>query len=521
LQRQPTEVRVVSQPLTLPRNESLPPPSAELRAQERALISEVLEPQLALDLQPNRSKLLRFRRPIVRISIVDEKTVQVTQFGPDEIEIIGLEPGETSLTFWFKDGPQAGSNDVLRYLVRVSANTATDERRRLEYSELEKMLNELFPNSSIELVVVADKVVIRGQARDAEEAAQIMSIVRSRAAAPNQGGIAPSVSQGAAATVFPGGGGQSLPVSNVISMIRVPGEQQVLLKVRIAEISRSALRQLGVNFSVAKDNFLISSTFGSGGNISALLDNRDVNLLIQALSTDSYSKLLAEPNLVTLSGQTASFIAGGQFPVPTAVGVAGVQAATTFFQGFGTQLLFTPTVLDKDKIRLQVAPTFSELNTGNSVNGIPGLNTRSVRTTVDMREGQWLAIAGLVQDQQQGKKAMIPFLGNIPVAGDLFSNKNVQRDETELLILVSPQLVHPMEPDQAPLFLPGMEVTEPNQCDFFLMGNIEGDPNCQFRGTVWPQQVAALRRARTAAKKEAAYRQNEAHYIKTAHGYSK
>jgi pilus assembly protein CpaC len=271
---------------------------------------------------------------------------------------------------------------------------------------------------------------------------------------------------------------------------------------------------------VAKDNFLLSSTFGGGGNISALLDNKDVNLLIQALATNTYSKLLAEPNLVTLSGQTASFIAGGQFPVPTTVGVSGVQAATTFFQGFGTQLLFTPTVLDKDKIRLQVAPTFSELNTGNSVNGIPGLNTRSVRTTVDMREGQWLAIAGLVQDQQEGKKTRVPFLGDVPVVGQLFANSNVERDETELLILVSPQLVHPMEPEQAPALLPGMDTTDPSQCDFYLLGRIEGDPNCQHRSTVWQKYQNALHKARREAKTDTQYRKNEGYYINTPHGYS-
>jgi pilus assembly protein CpaC len=496
----------------------MPRPAQDLAAQERELIADVLEPQLTLSLKPNRSKLIRTRRPVVRMSVVDDKVVQVTQFGPNEIEIIGLEAGETNMTLWFRDGAQAGAGDVLRYLVKVSHDTAVDERRKLEYHELEGMLNELFPNSSIELIVVADKLIIRGQARDAEEATEILAVVRGRASSQNQFLQMPTITQGLAATPFPGT--TSLPPSNVVSMMRVPGEQQVLLKVRIAEISRTALRELGVNFSVAKNNFSISSTFGGAGNISAILDNKDVNLLIQALATNSYSKLLAEPNLVTLSGQTASFIAGGQFAVPTTVGVSGVQAATTFFQGFGTQLLFTPTVLDKDKIRLQVAPTFSQLNTSNSVNGIPGLDTRSVRTTVDMREGQWLAIAGLVQDEQQGKKVRVPFLGDTPVVGTLFASKSVERDETELLILVSPQLVHPMEPEQAPAFLPGMSTTDPSQCDFYLLGNIEGDPDCQHRSTVWQNYQNALHKARREAKTDVQYRKNEGYYINTAHGYS-
>ena len=499
-------------------NNDLPRPAQDLAAQERALIADVLEPQLTLSLQPNRSKLIRTRRPVVRVSVVDDKVVQVTQFGPNEIEIIGLDAGETNLTLWFQDGVQAGAGDVLRYLVKVSHDTAIEDRRKSEYHDLEGMLNELFPNSSIELVVVADKLIIRGQARDAEEAAEILAVVRGRAASQNQFLQMPTITQGQAANPYPGT--SALPPTNVVNMMRVPGEQQVLLKVRIAEISRNALRELGVDFTVTKNSFSLSSTFGGAGNISAILDNKDVTLLIQALATNSYSKLLAEPNLVTLSGRTASFIAGGQFAVPTTVGVSGVQAATTFFQGFGTQLLFTPTVLDKDLIRLQVAPTFSQLNSSHSVNGIPGLDTRSVRTTVDMREGQWLAIAGLVQDEQQGKKTRVPFLGDIPVLGTVFANENVERDETELLILVSPQLVHPMEPEQAPPFLPGMDTTDPSQCDFYLLGNIEGDPNCQHRSTVWPNYRNALHKARHEAKTDAQYRKNEGYYINTAHGYS-
>lgn len=147
---------------------------------------------------------------------------------------------------------------------------------------------------------------------------------------------------------------------------------------------------------------------------------------------------------------------------------------------------FTPTVLDKDHIRLQVTPTFSTLNTGNTVNGIPGLNTRSVSTTVDLREGQWLAVAGLLQDQQIGDKVRVPWIGDIPVLSILFSRNRVSRDETELVILVSPELVHPMEVDQVPQILPGMEVTEPSNLGFYIFGRYEGAPGVDHRSTVWP-----------------------------------
>jgi len=236
---------------------------------------------------------------------------------------------------------------------------------------------------------------------------------------------------------------------------------------------------------------------------------------------------LAEPTLVTLSGQTANFIAGGEFPVPTTVGVAGVGAVSTTFRGFGTQLAFTPTVLDKDRIRLQVSPSFSTLNATNSVNGIPGLNTRAVDTTVDLREGQWLAIAGLIQDEQGGTRGRIPGIGDVPLLGALFGNQSFTRDETELVVLVSPELVHPLEAEQVPMLLPGMEVTDPTNYDFFWRQQIEGTPNVHHRSTVWPVYQRRIRDAKAAAKLEArqakqnaGYQDCQKYFVQGPHGFS-
>ena len=129
------------------------------------------------------------------------------------------------------------------------------------------------------------------------------------------------------------------------------------------------------------------------------------------------------------------------------------------------------------------------------MDGIPGLNSRAVATTVDLREGQWLAIAGLIQDQQGGSKGRIPFLGDIPFFGAPFMNESVRREETELVVLVSPELVHPMECKQVPLILPGMDVTEPNDKAFFCLQQIEGHPDVQHRSTVWPAYRDRLREA--------------------------
>lgn len=503
---------------------SLDNPSPQTQAKVDSLIKEMLDPEVVLEVSSIRSKLVRTRQPVSRFSVTDPAIVEVVQFGPNEFELIGGEVGETTLTMWFGEADDA---TVLRYLVKVVQGDILD-RRITEYGELQDMVNELFPNSAIQLIPVADKLIVRGQARDPEEVVQIMSVIRGRAIDQSGGLIGPGsnvfggggagISQGPAAVVFPGE--SNLPASNIINLLTTPGEMQVLLKVRVAELTRSALRELGVDFTVAKRNFFLSSMLGSGGNIRTLLDGQDINLLIRAFSSNGNSKILAEPNLIALSGQSASFIAGGQFAVPTVVGIGGAAAATTSFQGFGTQVTFTPTVIDKDRIRLQVSPTFSTLNRANAVNGIPGLNTRSVFTTVDMREGQWLALAGLIQDEQSSGKAKVPFLGDIPILDAVFSHKDMKRAETELIVLVSPELIHPMECEQVPPLLPGMEVTEPGPLEFFALGRIEGDPECHHRSTVWPVQRDYMRDAIREAKMQARFQRSQGYYIAGPHGFS-
>jgi pilus assembly protein CpaC len=311
-----------------------------------------------------------------------------------------------------------------------------------------------------------------------------------------------------------------LPDANIVNMLAVPGEKQVMLKVRIAELKRSALRSLGVNLDVAFREFFAQSMLTGGSNIavSGLFSEGQFNLFIRALATNGSAKILAEPNLVTLSGNTATFLAGGEFAVPTVVGVGGAQAATTQFKGFGTQIAFTPTVLDHDRIRLQVRPTFSTLNRVNAVNGIFGLDTRTVNTTVDIREGQVLALAGLLQEEQRGDNSRVPGLGDAPLIRTLFSSKTITRDETELIILVSPELVHALEPEEAPTLLPGMEVTEPDDVEFFCKGHIEGRPQCHHRSTVWPLYRDRLCECRK--KMDNGYNQSQDYYISGPHGFS-
>lgn len=467
-----------------------------LKEEVGAIVEEVVTAKLEVKVTRRRSKILRMKQDVFRVAVADPSILDFVAFGTREVEIIGKETGSTTVTLWV--GNQEAPK-VLSMLVTVVKDDAVDQQRRLEYAELESMLNELFPNSRVQLIPISDKLIVRGQARDEQEATQIMSVIRENSdqlGVGQSGGSLNVTVGGTAAQPFPDA--SQLPISSVINMLSVPGEKQVMLKVRIAELKRSSFRALGADVDFTINEFFLASALGTtAGNaiFSGTFDDGAFNVVLRALENNGSAKILAEPNLVTISGQPATFLSGGEFAVPTVVGVGGAQAATTSFKGFGTAIAFTPTVLDKDRVRLQVSPTFSTLNKDNSVDGIFGLDTRSVTTTVDLREGQVLAIAGLLQEQQNGQIRRIPYFGSIPGLGILGSDKSVSRDETELIILVSPELVHPLEPNQAPQILPGMEVTEPDNKRLFWYGDIEGPPNCHHRSTVWPLYKRRLKDA--------------------------
>jgi len=441
-----------------------------------------------LDVQVRRSILLRTKSDIYRTAVVDPQICDVVQFTPREVSIIGKGQGATNVTFWFNDGRHRPVN----YVVQVKPDL--EERRRLEgqYKLLQDILREQFPDSKVYLIPVADKLIVKGQARDIEEAAQIMAVIRGQTSSmgsrnQNTSGL----SQGSAAQVLAQSetGRQPWPRIQVINLLRVPGIHQVALRVKIAELNRTAARGFGVDVRGVIDigsngsSILLSSILNAAtGNQPALIANfsgDDIQIGVRYLQQHGVIRVLSEPTLVTMSGQPATFVAGGEFAVPTVVGSAGVNAVTTDFRAFGAIVSFMPTVLDKDRIRLQVAPEFSQINAGNSVNGIPGLNVRAVTTTVEMREGQTLAIAGLLDDSMKATN-----VGDLPFLANIFGRRDVTRSETELIILVTPELVQPMEPEEVPP-LPGYDVTEPNNRQFFVKGDLEGTPTREYRSTIW------------------------------------
>jgi pilus assembly protein CpaC len=300
----------------------------------------------------------------------------------------------------------------------------------------------------------------------------------------------------------------------IINLIRVPGPQQVLLQVRIAELGRRALREIGADIlAIDPGTGNIFGTQIGGASVSGLgtlneflsavaagattgsttafgiFPSGDWEILLRALRQNRVATLLAEPNLVAMSGHKASFLAGGEFPVTVPQAVSGGGTTVTVeFKPFGVQLEFIPYVLDDESIRLSVRPEVSIVDERLSVtlvaggDPVPGTNTRTAETTVELRQGQTLAMAGLVQLSKEGNSSRIPLLGDLPYVGPLFSNTSHSRDETELLVLVTPHLIAPMEADQTPP-VPGQEIQDPNDCEFYFLNRIEGRIGRDFRST--------------------------------------
>lgn len=442
-----------------------------------------------LEVIQRRSQLMITRTPVVRTAIADSSVIDVVQYSPTEIAVIGLELGTTTLTLWFED-----SRDPLIYLVRVIPDPSIEEQRRIDYGKLERKIAELFPNSKVHLIPLSRKIVVTGQARDGEESARILEIVRGELI--NQYGSLFGPQPGAAGGAGLGAGlgiagddfgtgfnGLDFASSLIVNMLEVPGEFQVQLRVRIAELNRQELRQMGVDWSVLfgdGQQFVGAALGGGAPTLTGIFENGDINVLLNWLASNGTIKILSEPTMTVLSGHNASFLSGGEFAVPTIVGVGGAQGQQTTFRGFGTSLIATPTVIDRDLIRMRIVPEFSQINQGNAVGGVPGVDSRRIQTTVELREGQTLAIAGLIARQTSTEVTRIPWLGEIPWVGPLvFNSKRATEDETELLILVSPEIVRPMEADEVPP-VPGFEVTHPTDHDLYKRAMTEGAPDLQY-----------------------------------------
>lgn len=492
----------------------------EGKKQRERFIPRIVDPQHELALKVGHPRILTFAewatKPDVRLYVADEKVIRWDIISDTEVAIVGAEPGTTVLTLWFNDPTTETGKRVLSFHVEVVSPPAPDQPT---IKQLENQINETFPDSLVRLSMVGKQLVVRGQAKDTVEAQQIIQVVELHAP-KNQAGY---TIRTARTSLGPRGVvseeeeedpslGQELNAGqgnnpNVINLLTVSGEQQVMLRVTVAEINRSALRSIGADMQIGSGevNFLslVANTnpmFGqqnmAGGVNNALrpvsgqgnliVNAPDFRLALNALRQVNLARTLAEPNLVALNGRSATFFAGDRVPLPNATANAGGVGQGVRFDNVGVTLTFTPHIVDRNRVRLELAGSVSTLdseqtNIGGS--GVSTQNARTFQTTVDLRDGDTMAMAGLILNTMRSNASRVPLVGDLPGIGTLFSNKSNTYTEQELVILVTPELAHPLPACETPP-LPGSDVFEPTDVEFYLGNRLESRRSRDFRSSV-------------------------------------
>jgi len=427
----------------------------------------------------NKSQVVTADTAIDRAMVGNAAIADVVPISERSVYVLGKEPGTTSLTLYDR------ANRVIA-VMDVSVGPDVDGLRN--------QLGELIPGQPIEATLSNGSLVLSGMVSDPGAADRAQRI----------------------AAAYAG--------EKVVNLISVGGSQQVMLEVKFAEVNRTIGEQLGISHAANGSDF--TGAIGSGASVSGspsgepnfsldaitdsfgvfglLFNIGDVSIqsFLDTLERNGMSRTLAEPTLVALSGERASFLAGGEFPIPVVQSGGssgnGGNAITIEFKPFGVSLGFTPTVLGDRVINMIVEPEVSTIDPSASVtvNGlvVPGLQTRRASTTLELRDGESFAIAGLLRDDTQSTVEQLPLLGSLPVIGSLFRSTRYQKGETELLIVVTPHLVQPMRRDQ--VRLPTDRVADPHPADVLVNGDVyqpqelppagqapapaEGDPGYEF-----------------------------------------
>lgn len=413
-------------------------------------------PSSALNVPMNRAVVVESDVPFTELSIANPSIADISSLSDRTIYVLGKEPGRTTLTLLGGDG---------RLITNVEVHVTPD------VAEFKERLEQILPGENIEVRTANDGIVLSGT---------VSSIARLDRALELAQRYAPD------------------RVSNLMS---VGGTQQVMLRVRFAEMQRSVSKSLSSSLSLGGDTLggdlglalgtgtsvgstaqalsLAGVTPGSNDNAGAFLfgfnaGGVEVGVLLEALESRGVVRTLAEPNLTALSGQEASFLAGGEYPVPIA---QDDDTITVEFKPFGISLNFIPRVIDGDVINLELDATVSAIDPSNgfSQNGftIDAFSTRSTSTTVEMRDGESFAIAGLLSDDFADLSGQVPWAGDIPVLGALFRSAEYNRQQTELVIIVTPHLVSPTRGEA--LALPTDRVRPPTERDLFLFGRVAAE----------------------------------------------
>ncbi len=364
-----------------------------------------------------KSIILKSERPIHRVSMASPDFADMLLLSPRQVYLTGKAPGVTNLTLWSSD------KEIMRvFNLEVNA----------DLTQLKAIIHNVMPDESgIKVLPSKDSITLAGPVSSAVNMSTALSLA------------------------------QAYSAGKVLNLMQVGGVHQVMLEVKIAEVARSLVDRLGFNFRYVnggdifysflnglsfldEDGILrfsndVTGLFSLGG------DSSEFTGFLDALKTDGLVKILAEPNLICLSGQTASFLAGGEIPVPVpqGLGTVGIE-----WKAFGVGLKFTPSVLGGNRIHMQVTPEVSELDFSNAVLissvTIPAITSRRASTTVELDSGQSFAIAGLLKESVKEDIQKFPILGDIPILGKLFRSSSFQKNETELIIIVTPHLAKPL-----------------------------------------------------------------------------
>jgi pilus assembly protein CpaC len=395
--------------------------------------------QGAIVLAIGKSRIYKTKGAVTRIAVGDPLIADVIQVNPQEIYLLGKKSGATNVIIWYEDGRMSA--------IDISVGTDTEG--------LHTLLNQVLKNESdIHISSAGDSLVLTGQMSDAVAVQQAIRL----------------------AEEFTG--------KKVINMLSTQDLPQVLIEVKIAEIDKTVADNLGIQINSTNFSFNMLSgapALGFGATASAITGSGSglSTTWLQANIQSGLIKVLAEPNIMAISGQEGQFLAGGIIfiPIPQSSGTGGA-VITLQKQPYGVGLKFTPTVLSGGRINLKVAPEVSEVNTqGVSVtsNGstlvLPSITTRQASTTVQLYDGQSFAIGGLIKNNVAETISMFPWLGSIPILGVLFRSSSFQTNRSELIIVVTPKIVKPLAKRPE---LPTDKFIEPTQVEFMIGGKLEG-----------------------------------------------
>ena len=431
-----------------------------------------------LELVRGKSVIKRFCTPASQVTVGDPQVANVVVPNSGEVVIVARSVGTTNLIVSGRD----------------KKSTVIDIAVGVDTSALRSQFDTLFPQEKdVRIGSSGNALILSGMVSDAAVASQLVELATAFQAIGSSGADSPSgagspspAGVGAPAAASAGGAAPSAG-AKVLNMLSIAAPQQVMLEVKIAEVSKSLVDQLGAKAGYTKTNgswtygvvsSLLSGGAGSLGGVGAGIKE----LTIDGEKRDGLVKILAAPNVMAVSGQEASFLAGGKIFIPVAQSSGGGTPTITLEEKeYGVAVKFTPTVLAGGRINLRVAPEVSELNregigisTGGSGNAsaiLPSFTTRRASTTVQLLDGQSFAIGGLIRNNVTSNIKRFPFLGEVPVLGTLFRSSDFQNDRTELVFIVTPRLAKPMEAVPA---LPTDHYVQPSRTEFLLGGQHEG-----------------------------------------------